>query len=1377
MTLPTFAVLLVGSMMAAPTASEALPEAQSGGGGRAVRPNILLLLSDDQGWSGLEVPMHPSLPGAHDPRVRTPEIVQLASSGMRFSQAYSPAPVCSPTRASLQTGLNPAALGWTKAARSLGPENNPRLLPPESERDLDPGYRTLAEVLSDAGYTTAHFGKWHLGGGGPGAHGYEVHDGDTSNADAAPFTDPNPVDIFGMVERTERFMERALEQERPFFAQLSFHALHYPQNARAATIERVRSRGGWRNEQELLRAAIAEDLDDGVGRLMAALERLDLERSTWVIYTSDNGQGGGGRDDALSGGKGGVDEGGIRVPFIVRGPGVERGSWCHRPIVGYDLFPTFVELAGADALDRLHGVSLSALFEDPSAELDRGQWPLVFHFPHYQGRSKPQSALRVGDRKLVWSHEDNGVALYDLEQDPGETRDLASREPERAAELEGELRRVLEVMQARFPRPNPDHDPTRAGAGEEASGGGRRESRDAGGGGAGGRRRGRGEDGGEDGGDREASDARGRDEGVRASADEAQVPEQARPFLHFPELEVSWDDEFVYVESDGLPDHPMMVGIRTWNQQVPLPQRFRGMNAFRIPRHPVRLDRPRATTLIGPIALAANGVPIFDPTTQGGIHDAFENGELDQYGGHAGRADDYHYHLAPLHLLDVVDRGVPIAVALDGFGILGLTEPDGSSPGPLDEAHGHGPGEEFHYHASLEKPYFMSGFAGEVDLDIRPTTSGWRPPTRPLRGARITDFRGDRDSGFQLTYVLDGAEHRVDYSVRSDGGVDFEFREAGGAPRVESYPAPGAARDPSRRDRERRGPARGAARSDGDASLDPAARVPWIRAHAAELDRDGDGRLTRAELSAEIDRAMRGFDRDGDGFLSDDELDEGRVRDSALAGFLRGHRDELDLDRDGRRSEAEVAALFGEFFEREDTDADGVIDGAVDGAIDGVIDGVIDGEPAARGAILLLLDDLGWRDVGFMGNDELSTPTLDRLAAAGVVFDAAYAAAPNCAPTRASLLSGAWTPRHDVYTVVDARHTPGSAHHRLLAAESAAELSPSVVTFAEALSDAGVATAFLGMWNLGKGATGPESQGFDLAVVPRDLGFANNAYHGPDGRDLPGALVDRALEFIDDRPSRDFLVELAFHSVHEPFDPDPRLVEALTEQGVPRESVDLAATLLAVDRAVERLLAALAERGLLESTTILFTSDNGGEWRRNAPLRGGKGELYEGGLRVPMFLHGPAAAPGRRVAAPVSSVDVYPTLLELFGVAAESKLDGISLVGLERDDSAGAERPLYWHFPSYTGRATPASAVRVGRWKLRRDYEAQRDELYDLLRDPGESTDLASGEPEQLARLAGLLDAWLESTGADLPRGANPDFDPDLGPRAGGAGRGRKSAR
>jgi arylsulfatase A len=437
------------------------------------RPNIVFMLSDDQSWDGTSVPMHPDVPASRSSVIQTPNLERLSQEGMRFSAAYAPSPVCSPTRASLVTGRSPAALRWTKAARSLTAASNPRLIPPRSARDLPDEETTVAELLLESGYATAHFGKWHIGGGGPERHGFQVGDGDLGNEAAARFTDPNPVDIFGMAERAEQFMEQAQRDGRPFFIQLSWHALHAPENALSATREKYArtSRAGGRQAD---RAAISEDLDTGVGRVLAALDRLGLSENTYVIYMSDNGGGGGGRGP-LSGGKGSLGEGGLRVPFIVRGPGVASGSWCHVPIVGYDLFPTYLEWAGVKEMpDRLEGGSIASLLRGDGGRVHRPAEELVFHFPHYQSGDGPHSAIRLGTSKLIKFHETGRVALYDLAVDIAERHDLHGDMRDRAADLERRLDAHLARIGAAMPVVNDLYDPDRETTTRRAAGGARR---------------------------------------------------------------------------------------------------------------------------------------------------------------------------------------------------------------------------------------------------------------------------------------------------------------------------------------------------------------------------------------------------------------------------------------------------------------------------------------------------------------------------------------------------------------------------------------------------------------------------------------------------------------------------------------------------------------------------------------------------------------------------------------------------------------------------------------------------------------------------------------------------------------------------------------
>lgn len=447
----------------------------------ADRPNIVFMMSDDQAWNGLSVAMHPELAWSKNSVVDTPNLEKLAAQSMRFSAAYAPASVCSPTRLSLQTGKSPAALHWTKAAPA---ETGHRMLEPRNVKQIDRNETTIGELLQSAGYATAHYGKWHINGGGPAANGYDDGDGDIGNEYAHQYGDPNPADIFGMAKRAIVFMDKNKQAGKPFFIQMSWHALHAPQNAMKATLAKYAQRmNSSEDDKRVGSAAIAENLDTGVGMVVDAIDRLGLADNTFVIYMSDNGSGGGGGGmggkggarGGLSGGKGGVWEGGIRSPFIIRGPGIPAGSWCHERIVGYDLFPTYCEWAGIPASklpENIEGGSIVNLLDDGKGAVKRPREEMIFHFPHYQGGDGPHSALFLGNLKLMKFYEDNRLALFDIAADISEQNDLSQQMPQKAKELDKLLVQYLHDIDAQMAKPNPDYDPSQEPAARKGGGGG-----------------------------------------------------------------------------------------------------------------------------------------------------------------------------------------------------------------------------------------------------------------------------------------------------------------------------------------------------------------------------------------------------------------------------------------------------------------------------------------------------------------------------------------------------------------------------------------------------------------------------------------------------------------------------------------------------------------------------------------------------------------------------------------------------------------------------------------------------------------------------------------------------------------------------------------
>ena len=312
--------------------------------------------------------------------------------------------------------------------------------------------------------------------------------------------------------------------------------------------------------------------------------------------------------------------------------------------------------------------------------------------------------------------------------------------------------------------------------------------------------------------------------GVRTSVAPAKgVASQAlpmgAPFQAFaPKVKTRSDDQFLYVESDGMPAHNLMIGITAWQQQVPLPQRYTGNNGWRIPLHPVASKTPvsiKGRFLRGAIALAANGVPIFNPQNNRG-EIAQEIGELDQWGGHCGRADDYHYHAAPLHLQDAVGKDQPIAYALDGYPLYGLTEPDGSAPVKLDAFNGHETlALGYHYHGSMKYPYVNGGFHGEVaerdgQVDPQPRAQPMREAATPLRGAKITGFTTN-GKNYRLKYEVAGETRFVNYALNDNGSVKFDYVDGRGQVKSETYsPRPGGGDrppgDPQGKDGKQQGP-------------------------------------------------------------------------------------------------------------------------------------------------------------------------------------------------------------------------------------------------------------------------------------------------------------------------------------------------------------------------------------------------------------------------------------------------------------------------------------------------------------------------------------------------------------------------------------------
>lgn len=274
----------------------------------------------------------------------------------------------------------------------------------------------------------------------------------------------------------------------------------------------------------------------------------------------------------------------------------------------------------------------------------------------------------------------------------------------------------------------------------------------------------------------------------------AEITKSFAPFA--PAVKTHADETKFYIESDGMPDHELMSGIVAWQQQVALPQKYTGTNAWSFPLFPKPAANPLSAKdhfFRGAIAIAANGVPIFNPIKNDGRTDTLIAGELDKFGGHSGRGDDYHYHIAPLHLQSKLGKDLPVAYALDGYAIYGYTCTGGSTPKDMDLFNGHTTKERgYHYHATKAYPYLNGGFHGEVveaggQVDPQPFAQPVRPALPPLRGAKVTTFKKLGEKSWSLGYELQGQTHYVNYSIQSDGNYRFEFVSPDGSKVVETY--------------------------------------------------------------------------------------------------------------------------------------------------------------------------------------------------------------------------------------------------------------------------------------------------------------------------------------------------------------------------------------------------------------------------------------------------------------------------------------------------------------------------------------------------------------------------------------------------------------
>ena len=450
--------------------------------------------------------------------------------------------------------------------------------------------------------------------------------------------------------------------------------------------------------------------------------------------------------------------------------------------------------------------------------------------------------------------------------------------------------------------------------------------------------------------------------------------------------------------------------------------------------------------------------------------------------------------------------------------------------------------------------------------------------------------------------------------------------------------------------------------------------------------------------------------------------------------------------------------------------------------------------------VMILIDDMGWRDLQCFGSTFYETPNIDALAAEGTVFTQAYASCPVCSPSRASLMTGKYPARVGL-----THYIGGHDWGKLMEVPYVDHLPLEEYTLPKALRDAGYHTWSVGKWHLGEKEYYPEHQGFEVNVGGCSWGHPHDGYFAPwgienlpsdvpEGTFLTDYLTDRAVELIQNKDDAPFFLYWSHYAVHTPIQAKPEDLARFEEKSrrmkldqvnpyvegehfpcwhkrkervlrrLVQSDVPYAALIWNLDQNVGRLVQALKDCGEYENTIIVFTSDNGGLSTAegsptcNAPLSEGKGWGYEGGVRVPLIVVGPGIAAHRWCDSPTTTPDWYPTFLELAGLPPQPQQhqDGVSIAPLLRGDTM-EERPLFWHYPHYGNQGgQPMAAVRRGNYKLLKFFEDNHTELYDLSQDIAESFNLTSELPDLANELETLLDAWIQEVGGIVPQ-PNPD--------------------
>ena len=451
---------------------------------QVAKPNFVFVLGEGLGWSSASVDFDGREPSHAKPAGLTPNLERLAEGGLRFSDFYATAPRCTPSRASFFTGISPAKLHMTyvnEGGANRRERDDPaeiaarRVLPPSPSSELPSGVKTTGDVLRAAGYATAHFGKWHVGRTDPTKHGFDVSDGANTNQGPERGETPNPKQFGAITDRAIEFMRAQVQAKKPFFVQVSHYSAANEDEVTPESLEFAKKLLPDARGKTLAIAAGTRDLDLAIGRVLATLRELGVDGNTYVFFSTDHGTpgGGGGREGGerraganppFVGGKGSVREGGVRVPFLVAGPGVQAGSVSSVRASGMDLLPTLLELAGAPLVKSekpdeplvVEGGSLANVLKHAGAgAVERSHAELVLHFPHYDlDNGGPATAIYSGAWKLVRNYETGRVTLHDLAKDREEAHDVAEKEQEVVKDLTARMDAYLKAVNAQMPTPN-----------------------------------------------------------------------------------------------------------------------------------------------------------------------------------------------------------------------------------------------------------------------------------------------------------------------------------------------------------------------------------------------------------------------------------------------------------------------------------------------------------------------------------------------------------------------------------------------------------------------------------------------------------------------------------------------------------------------------------------------------------------------------------------------------------------------------------------------------------------------------------------------------------------------------------------------------------